>query len=78
MRRILAFAGHLLKIDGRTRTGDPFITSGRRSEKQITQEYTGQSTMLAYLGPMWDEVLETDTGHRRRGQPRRADERAFA
>jgi alpha-glucuronidase len=31
-------------------------------ELQITQEYTGQSTMLAYLGPMWEEVLETDTG----------------
>jgi alpha-glucuronidase len=30
-------------------------------ELQITQEYTGQSTMLAYLGPMWEEVLKTDT-----------------
>ena len=31
-------------------------------ELQVTQEYTGQSTMLAYLGPMWEEVLKTDTG----------------
>ena len=30
-------------------------------ELQITQEYTGQSTMLAYLGPMWEEVLKTET-----------------
>jgi alpha-glucuronidase len=30
-------------------------------ELQVTQEYTGQSTMLAYLGPMWEEVLKTDT-----------------
>ncbi|PGH47584.1 alpha-glucuronidase family glycosyl hydrolase [Streptomyces sp. Ru87] len=30
-------------------------------ELQITQEYTGQNTMLAYLGPMWQEVLRTDT-----------------
>ncbi len=30
-------------------------------ELQITQEYTGQSKMLAYLGPMWEEVLKTDT-----------------
>ena len=31
-------------------------------ELQVTQEYTGQSTMLAYLGPMWEEVLKADTG----------------
>ncbi|MFE6650214.1 alpha-glucuronidase family glycosyl hydrolase [Nocardioides sp. NPDC057772] len=31
-------------------------------ELQITQEYTGQSTMLAYLGPMWQEVFNADTG----------------
>ena len=31
-------------------------------ELQITQEYTGQSRMLTYLGPMWEEVLKTDTG----------------
>ncbi len=31
-------------------------------ELQITQEYTGQSKMLAYLAPMWEEVLKTDTG----------------
>ncbi|HEX6358178.1 alpha-glucuronidase family glycosyl hydrolase [Actinophytocola sp.] len=30
-------------------------------ELQITQEYTGQSRMLCYLGPMWEEVLKTDT-----------------
>jgi alpha-glucuronidase len=30
-------------------------------ELQITQEYTGQGTMLTYLGPMWQEVLRTDT-----------------
>ena len=41
-------------------------------ELQVTQEYTGQSTMLAYLGPMWEEVLKTDT--RRRG-PRGRDRR---
>ena len=31
-------------------------------ELQITQEYTGQSRMLTYLGPMWEEILKTDTG----------------
>lgn len=30
-------------------------------ELQITQEYTGQNWMLTYLGPMWEEVLRTDT-----------------
>jgi len=30
-------------------------------ELQITQEYTGQNTMLAYLGPMWEEALKTET-----------------
>jgi alpha-glucuronidase len=30
-------------------------------ELQVTQEYTGQNTMLTYLGPMWEEVLRTDT-----------------
>jgi len=30
-------------------------------ELQITQEYTGQNKMLTYLGPMWEEVLKTDT-----------------
>lgn len=30
-------------------------------ELQITQEYLGQSTQLAYLAPMWKEVLEADT-----------------
>lgn len=31
-------------------------------ELQITQEYTGQSTMLTYLGTMWEEVFTSDTG----------------
>jgi alpha-glucuronidase len=31
-------------------------------ELQITQEYTGQSRMLTYLAPMWEEVLKADTG----------------
>src|SRR4051794_29762270 len=31
-------------------------------ELQITQEYTGQNKMLAYLAPMWEEVLNADTG----------------
>lgn len=30
-------------------------------ELQITQEYTGQNTMLCYLAPMWEEVLKSDT-----------------
>jgi alpha-glucuronidase len=30
-------------------------------ELQVTQEYTGQGRMLCYLGPMWEEVLKTDT-----------------
>ena len=30
-------------------------------ELQITQEYLGQSTQLAYLAPLWKEVLEADT-----------------
>ncbi len=30
-------------------------------EFQISQEYLGQSTQLAYLAPMWKEVLDTDT-----------------
>jgi alpha-glucuronidase len=30
-------------------------------ELQITQEYLGQSTQLAYLAPMWKEVLDADT-----------------
>jgi alpha-glucuronidase len=31
------------------------------AELQITQEYLGQSLQLAYLAPMWKEVLDTDT-----------------
>jgi alpha-glucuronidase len=30
-------------------------------ELQITKEYLGQNTHLAYLGTMWEEVLQTDT-----------------
>ncbi len=30
-------------------------------ELQITQEYLGQSTQLAYLAPLWKEVLEANT-----------------
>jgi alpha-glucuronidase len=30
-------------------------------ELQVTQEYTGQNKMFCYLGPMWEEVLKTDT-----------------
>jgi len=30
-------------------------------EFQITQEYLGQATTLAYLAPMWKEVLDSDT-----------------
>jgi alpha-glucuronidase len=31
------------------------------AELQITQEYLGQSIDLAYLAPLWKEVLDTDT-----------------
>ena len=31
-------------------------------EAQITKEYLGQGTHLAYLAPMWEEVLRADTG----------------
>jgi alpha-glucuronidase len=31
-------------------------------ELQITKEYLGEDTHLAYLGPMWEEVLDADTG----------------
>ncbi len=30
-------------------------------ELQITQEYTGQSTQVVYLAPLWKEVLDTNT-----------------
>jgi alpha-glucuronidase len=39
-------------------------------ELEITQEYTGQNTMLCYLAPMWEEVLKTDThATRKNGTP---------
>lgn len=31
------------------------------AELQITQEYLGQSTQLAFLAPLWKEVLDSDT-----------------
>lgn len=31
-------------------------------ELQITQEYLGHSTHMVYLGPMWKEVFDFDTG----------------
>ncbi|RNJ63678.1 MAG: alpha-glucuronidase [Porphyrobacter sp. IPPAS B-1204] len=31
-------------------------------EAQITREYLGQATGIAYLAPMWEEVLEAGTG----------------
>ena len=36
-------------------------------EFQITKEYLGFATHLAYLGPMWEEVLEADTFRPRKG-----------
>jgi alpha-glucuronidase len=30
-------------------------------ELQVTQEYTGQNTMLCFLAPMWEEILKHDT-----------------
>jgi alpha-glucuronidase len=35
------------------------------AELQITQEYLGQSVDLAYLAPLWKEVLDSDTYARR-------------
>lgn len=32
-------------------------------ETQITKEYLGFASHLAFLAPMWEEVLEADTGH---------------
>jgi alpha-glucuronidase len=36
--------------------------TGLMLEAQITKEYLGFSTHLAFLAPMWREVLEADTG----------------
>ena len=36
-------------------------------EVQITKEYLGESTHLAYLGPMWSEVLRSRTSRPRPG-----------
>ena len=38
-------------------------------EAQITKEYLGFATHLAYLGPMWEEVLRADTCSPRCGVP---------
>jgi alpha-glucuronidase len=38
-------------------------------EFQITKEYLGFATHLAYLGTMWEEVLREDTFRPRRGTP---------
>ncbi len=38
-------------------------------EAQITKEYLGFATHLAFLAPMWAEVLEADTGHGIGGAP---------
>ena len=38
-------------------------------EAQITREYLGQNTGVAYLGPMWTEVLHADTCSPHRGTP---------
>ena len=38
-------------------------------EAQITKEYLGFATHLAYLGPMWEEVLDADTCRPRCGTP---------
>lgn len=32
-------------------------------EAQVTKEYLGFSTHLVFLAPMWEEVLDADTGH---------------
>jgi len=38
-------------------------------EAQITKEYLGFATHLAYLGPMWEEVLDADTCRPKCGAP---------
>jgi len=38
-------------------------------EAQVTKEYLGFATHLAYLGPMWEEVLKSDTCSPRCGMP---------
>ena len=38
-------------------------------EAQITKEYLGFATHLAYLGPLWEEVLDADTCAPRCGTP---------
>lgn len=38
-------------------------------ELQVTKEYLGQNTHLAYLGPLWEEVLDADTYANGAGAP---------
>jgi alpha-glucuronidase len=38
-------------------------------EAQLTKEYLGFATHLAFLGPMWEEVLDADTHRPRLGTP---------
>ncbi|HEY6476365.1 MAG TPA: alpha-glucuronidase family glycosyl hydrolase [Polyangia bacterium] len=38
-------------------------------EVQITKEYLGEDTHLAYLGPLWQEVLAADTYANGKGSP---------
>ena len=45
-------------------------------ELQITKEYLGEDTHLAYLGPLYEEVLKADTGEGARDRPSRASSTA--
>jgi alpha-glucuronidase len=47
-------------------------------EVQITREYLGQNTGVAYLGPMWTEVLDGDTCSPQCGTPVSATVTAMA
>jgi len=47
-------------------------------EVQVTKEYLGFATHLAYLGPMWEEVLKSDTCRPRCGTPVASTVRAMA
>jgi alpha-glucuronidase len=47
-------------------------------EVQVTKEYLGFATHLAYLGPMWEEVLKSDTCRPRCGTPVATRVRAMA
>ncbi|HMC92108.1 MAG TPA: alpha-glucuronidase family glycosyl hydrolase, partial [Allosphingosinicella sp.] len=47
-------------------------------EMQVTKEYLGFATHLAYLGTMWEEVLKSDTFRPRAGTPVAKTVRAMA